>query len=70
MPEQKRLPRDIRMLGDALGEVLKLQGGQELLDRVEKMRGLAKARRMKEVIEDVEEDRIGACDDPDHEAWG
>lgn len=61
------MPRDIRLLGDALGDVLRTQGGSDLLDRVEKMRGLAKARRMKEGIEDVEEGRIGTSDDPDRD---
>jgi phosphoenolpyruvate carboxylase len=67
MPEPKRLPRDIRMLGDALGDVLKLQGGEALLDHVESLRGLAKARRVKEGHEDVEEDRVGPSDNPDRE---
>ena len=39
------LARDIRLLGNALGAVLKEQGGGELFDRVERIRALTKEAR-------------------------
>ena len=39
------LRRDVRFLGNILGEVLQYQGGRELLDRVEKIREMSKELR-------------------------
>src|SRR5689334_15852848 len=39
------LARDVRTLGNALGEVLREQGGQELFDAVERIRALTKEAR-------------------------
>ena len=39
------LARDVRMLGNALGEVLREQGGMALLDTVERIRALTKEAR-------------------------
>ena len=54
------LARDVRVLGDALGEVLKEQGGPPLFDQVEALRTLAKARRAQAGIDDVEEASVAA----------
>ncbi|HEY3781400.1 MAG TPA: phosphoenolpyruvate carboxylase [Fimbriimonadaceae bacterium] len=66
MVDQKALPRDIRTLGDALGDVLKQQGGTRLFNLVEKMRGLAKVRRSLEGIPDVEKPKLKVSN-PDRE---
>ncbi len=39
------LARDVRLLGNALGEVLREQGGETLFDRVERIRALTKEAR-------------------------
>src|SRR5690625_1322219 len=39
------LRKDVRMLGNILGEVLVLNGGKELLDKVEKIREMTKSIR-------------------------
>ena len=44
MPEPMR--RDVRMLGDLLGEVLRTSGGQDLLDDVERLRRAVIAARV------------------------
>ena len=36
------LARDVRLLGNALGDVLREQGGEALLERVERIRALTK----------------------------
>lgn len=43
--EKGAIGRDVRMLGDALGVILREQCGQAVFDQVEKLRRLAKARR-------------------------
>ncbi len=43
MPEPMR--RDVRLLGDLLGEVLRESGGQDLLDDVERLRRAVIAAR-------------------------
>ncbi|MBP1996824.1 phosphoenolpyruvate carboxylase [Paenibacillus eucommiae] len=55
------LRRDVRFLGHILGEVLVHQGGQELLDVVEKIREMSKSLRLLYVHEIYEEfkDTIG-----------
>ena len=40
-----RMRRDVRLLGDMLGEVLRESGGQELLDDVERLRQAVIAAR-------------------------
>lgn len=49
------LRRDVRFLGNILGEVLVHQGGNELLDIVEKIREMSKSLRMNYVPELFEE---------------
>jgi len=43
--EGGELARDVRLLGNALGEVLREQGGDTLFDRVERIRALTKEAR-------------------------
>ena len=49
------LRRDVRFLGHILGEVLVQQGGNELLDVVEKIREMSKSLRAHYVLEIYEE---------------
>ena len=44
-PSNHLLRRDVRFLGNILGEVLVHQGGRELLEHVEKIREMSKALR-------------------------
>jgi phosphoenolpyruvate carboxylase len=48
------LARDVRTLGNALGRVLKEQGGAELFDTVERIRALTKQARETEGVDDAE----------------
>ncbi|MCS1352088.1 phosphoenolpyruvate carboxylase [Mechercharimyces sp. CAU 1602] len=52
------LRRDVRLLGSTLGEILKLQGGEELFAHVEKIRELTKGIRSTE-----DQDLIQQCKD-------
>jgi phosphoenolpyruvate carboxylase len=63
---QHALARDVRILGDALGDVLKEQGGEELFQLVERFRGLAKARRAHEGFHELDEDIEPARPDEGH----
>ncbi|SDX31709.1 Phosphoenolpyruvate carboxylase, type 1 [Marininema mesophilum] len=49
------LRKDVRYLGNILGEVLVMQGGQELLDRVEKIREMTKELRTSDLPELLEQ---------------
>lgn len=44
-PDDRQLRREIRTLGDQLGDVLRAQQGDDAFDLVERVRALAKARR-------------------------
>jgi len=58
-PEQgSELARDIRLLGNALGEVLREQGGEELYETVETIRALAKEARSEPEHEVAEHELI------------
>jgi phosphoenolpyruvate carboxylase len=48
------LARDVRMLGNALGDVLREQGGAALFERVERVRALAKEARGRPGADDAE----------------
>ena len=52
----EKLARDVRLLGNALGTVLKEQGGTELFDLVEQFRSLTKEMRDDSRIERVDTD--------------
>lgn len=54
-PSNHLLRRDVRFLGNILGEVLVHQGGRELLEHVEKIREMSKALRVEFVPELYEE---------------
>jgi phosphoenolpyruvate carboxylase len=54
-PSNHLLRRDVRFLGNILGDVLVHQGGRELLDHVEKIREMSKALRAEFVPELFEE---------------
>ena len=52
------LARDVRMLGNALGEVLREQGGDALLETVERIRALTKDARSGQDGAEAEMDRL------------
>ncbi|MFS2173385.1 phosphoenolpyruvate carboxylase [Priestia megaterium] len=60
------LRRDVKFLGHLLGDVLVYQGGQPLLDKVERIRELAKSRRDNSDNSDYKElkDEIAALEQP------
>ena len=48
------LARDVRLLGNALGDVLREQGGEALLQTVERIRALTKEARSRQGQDDAE----------------
>ncbi len=56
---ERRLRADVRRLGDALGQVLERHGGAEVYALEERIRGLAKARRAGEAVQDELETMLG-----------
>ncbi len=60
--KQRPLRREVRFLGDLLGEVLLEQGGQDLLGAVERVRVLSKKLR-REFTPDKEEELVSAIKD-------
>ncbi len=54
--EHGELARDVRMLGNALGEVLREQGGEALFETVERIRALTKEARQQKGQDSAEAD--------------
>ncbi|MBO9597915.1 MAG: hypothetical protein J7559_08885, partial [Cohnella sp.] len=54
-PSNHLLRRDVRFLGNILGDVLEHQGGRELLEHVEKIREMSKSLRAESSPELYEE---------------